>query len=350
MTNGKRTDEDAPIGERRIAIACQGGGSHTAFTAGVLKQLLRTLPANCVSALSGTSGGAICALLARQGWAARDPQRGINALDAFWRDNEADSPGDRWINDSLVATYRFSNFVSTPVFNPYFYPNWGQAQLAALLKQHIDFEQLAALPANAPGAPDALISAINVLSGDFVTFRNAEIDLNALLATTALPELLRAVRRKHGGQQGLYWDGLYAQNPPVRDFLNGKLTCDDKPDEIWIIQIDPQTRDSEPIALRDIQDRRNELAGNLSLNQEVYFIQKVNDFVRRGFLPAERFKQVTVRRIALARQLDYASKLDRSPQLVRSLMQEGEASARRFLSELSSEMTVRVRPLREEAV
>ncbi len=28
-------------GRRRVAIACQGGGSHTAFTAGALKRLLR---------------------------------------------------------------------------------------------------------------------------------------------------------------------------------------------------------------------------------------------------------------------------------------------------------------------
>ena len=44
---------------KRVAIACQGGGSHTAFTAGGLKGLLRSgLPEHEVVALSGTSGGA----------------------------------------------------------------------------------------------------------------------------------------------------------------------------------------------------------------------------------------------------------------------------------------------------
>ena len=50
---------------RRVAIACQGGGSHTAFTAGVLKKLLKEKVEGKhdyeVVALSGTSGGAICA-------------------------------------------------------------------------------------------------------------------------------------------------------------------------------------------------------------------------------------------------------------------------------------------------
>ena len=51
---------------KRIAIACQGGGSHTAFTAGVLKRLFQgdALARYDVVGLSGTSGGAVCALLA----------------------------------------------------------------------------------------------------------------------------------------------------------------------------------------------------------------------------------------------------------------------------------------------
>jgi NTE family protein len=57
----------------RIAIACQGGGSHTAFTAGALGRLLRQYDhprqrlqgkPGRVLALSGSSGGAMCALLA----------------------------------------------------------------------------------------------------------------------------------------------------------------------------------------------------------------------------------------------------------------------------------------------
>src|ERR671926_234668 len=49
--------------KKRVAIACQGGGSHAAFTAGVLKGLLRSeqLEEYEVVALSGTSGGAVCA-------------------------------------------------------------------------------------------------------------------------------------------------------------------------------------------------------------------------------------------------------------------------------------------------
>jgi NTE family protein len=49
---------------KRVAIACQGGGSHSTFTAGALKRLLQEERDRYeIVALSGTSGGAICALL-----------------------------------------------------------------------------------------------------------------------------------------------------------------------------------------------------------------------------------------------------------------------------------------------
>lgn len=54
---------------RTIAIACQGGGSHAAFTAGVLPALLaaQTERRYRIIGLSGTSGGALCALVAWYG-------------------------------------------------------------------------------------------------------------------------------------------------------------------------------------------------------------------------------------------------------------------------------------------
>jgi hypothetical protein len=53
------SDADDPP---NVAIACQGGGSHTAFTAGVLQQLFDEFPSDShLIGISGTSGGAACA-------------------------------------------------------------------------------------------------------------------------------------------------------------------------------------------------------------------------------------------------------------------------------------------------
>jgi NTE family protein len=86
---------------RRVAIACQGGGSHTAFTAGVLKKLLMEKAEGKhdfeVVALSGTSGGAVCALLTWYGLLINDTNRAVELLDSFWRDNSASSLQDRLV-------------------------------------------------------------------------------------------------------------------------------------------------------------------------------------------------------------------------------------------------------------
>ena len=116
---------------RRVAIACQDGGSHTAFTAGVLKKLLKEKAEGKhdyeVVALSGTSGGAICALLSWYGLLMNDTNRAVELLDSFWRDNSASSLQDKLVNDWLLWTNRFfENTGGMPTISPYYYPSRGQ--------------------------------------------------------------------------------------------------------------------------------------------------------------------------------------------------------------------------------
>ena len=81
----------------RVAIACQGGGSHTAFPAGVLQELLGRLPDDVeVVALSGTSGGAMCAALAWDGLLRGDPHlAGREARRTSGTRSRRPSPGTR---------------------------------------------------------------------------------------------------------------------------------------------------------------------------------------------------------------------------------------------------------------
>src|SRR3712207_5005461 len=106
---------------RRVAIACQGGGSHTAFTAGVLKKLLRTeeLKRYEVVGLSGTSGGAVCALLAWHYLLRGDGAGAAEALDAFWRDNSATAPHEQILNSWILWATNLQSFVTMPVLSPY---------------------------------------------------------------------------------------------------------------------------------------------------------------------------------------------------------------------------------------
>jgi NTE family protein len=97
----------------------------------------------------------------------------------------------------------------------------------------------------------------------------------------------------------------------------------------------------------DILDRRNHLAGNLSLQHELRLIDMVNVLLQEGALPARfrtRFgldtdQPVTVRFVRMSKELqeglDYPSKLSRLPSHIDRLIADGEAQAGAFLAALS---------------
>jgi NTE family protein len=332
------TDE-AP---RRVAIACQGGGSHTAFTAGVLSRLLGSdaLDRYRVVGLSGTSGGAVCALLAWSAMRGGD-RRGAGALlEGFWADNAAASPADAALNAWLLWTSALQGIGLLPLVSPYDVPAGGLDRFRELLERRVDF---AGIDVDARGEfPLLLVGAVDVLSGRFRAFhsRRDRITADVVLASAAIPTVFPTVRT-HGGS---YWDGLFSQNPPVRELLEVG------PDELWVIQINPTARADEPRTVVDIADRRNELAGNLSLFQELHVIEKVDQLLADGLLVGGRYRQVDVRvlelsRPRLSRLLGPVSKLNRDPGFLRALMDQGARQAEEFLAVLAFERAWRARDL-----
>ncbi len=255
----------------RIAIACQGGGSHTAFTAGVLQGLLEGPGGDLdIVALSGTSGGAISALLAWDGLLRGDRSRAVNQLELFWKDNTASSLLEAFLNYSIQMAIRYRSVVPVPELSPYTFPSWGQEQLRAMLERRVDFAEARELAVR-DGAPGLLVGAVDVLTGGFTVFPGPAIRVESLLASAALPDLFPAVSL----DGRTYWDGLFSQNPPLRELT------DHRPDEIWVIQVNRVAWDHVPMSMDDIHDRRNELAGNLSLEQELRFIDKINELLER---------------------------------------------------------------------
>jgi NTE family protein len=306
---------------RNVAIACQGGGSHTAFTAGALQRLLSDDDHRIVG-LSGTSGGAVCALLTWYGLLTGGPAEAGALLQRFWEANSANTLSGRAANLWLVGLARLEGWVALPQVSPYAYPEVARAALTGLLTDHVDFDRVARLQ-ESPSADDPLllVGAVDVLSGAHRAFssRRREIDVAAVLASAAVPPLFRAVHTDGSA----YWDGLFSQNPPVRELP------DAAPDEIWVIRVNPRARAGEPKTVADMADRRNELSGNLSLEQELYFIGKVNEWADRL---GGRYRHIEVREIALDRDLALASKLDRRPAFIRGLLEDGRREAGRLLA------------------
>ncbi len=116
-----------------------------------------------------------------------------------------------------------------------------------------------------------------------------------------------------------------------------------QPDELWVIQVNPRSRKATPTSLLDIADRRNELSGNLSLYQELGFIETIDALLESGALaPGGKYRPIVVRvvempRTALSGTWGPASKMNRDPDFLDGLVQAGHAQAARFATTLALE-------------
>lgn len=308
----------------RVAIACQGGGSHTAFTAGVLQGLLGDLDEEIeIVGLSGTSGGGICAALAWDGLVRNDTARAVKGLQEFWQRIAATEIWDRFANHALVSMMMLRDRMVLPEVSPYHLPSWGEDRFRGILEQWFDFAELRQL-ALQPGAPVLQIGAVEVLSGEFELFTGDELCVECLLASAAVPELFRAVTVPG---RGVYWDGLFSQNPPIHNLASQQI------DELWLIQINSSACTRVPTETHEILDRRNALAGNLSMVQELKFIESINRALAQGTLTDSRYRPIQVSRIALDWELGYSSKLDRSAERIEQLRTYGRTKWRLFAKE-----------------
>ena len=339
---GADTPGPPPPGQpRRVAIACQGGGSHTAFTAGVLSRLFDgpDAPGSTGTRSSGSAAPPAVRCARCMAWSALrdgDQRKARALLDGFWADNSASTPMDAAANVWLLWASTLQSAGFLPTVSPYDLPSTGSDHFRDLLTRRVDFDRDRGGPAEA--AASSLIGAVDVLSGQFRAFnsRRERIVPDMILASAAIPTLFPTVHVAGGA----FWDGLFSQNPPVHDLL------DTRPDELWVIQINPTARADEPRTVLDITDRRNELAGNLSLYQELHGIEVIDRLLAEGQLVGDRYKHVTVRILEFSRPLSSrllgpASKLNRDARFIRELMAQGEQQAEEFLAMLAFEQAWR---------
>ena len=314
-----------------VAIACQGGGSHTAFTAGVLAELVPGIAGSDreLVGLSGTSGGAMSATTAWYTYLEDGPEAVPEAVESLWASIAARTPADRALNAGLVSLSRArAGGAPFPEVSPYVTPgaDFGQARLREVIEAHVDFDRVPELAG--PDSPRLVVGTVDINGGCFEAFVDGDVTADVLLASAAVPDLFEAVEMNGHW----HWDGLFSQNPPIHELM--EVPTARKPDELWVVQINPQTREGEPKSLLEIADRRNELSGNLSLNQELRFVETVNEWVAEGKLDDATYRHVEVRRLEFGRTLSCSSKLDRSAGFIEELFETGRERARAFQDSL----------------
>jgi NTE family protein len=381
----KSKQENTANERTKVAVACQGGGMHAAFSVGVLTEILEEVKDGKFElvGLSGTSAGALVALMV---WYGLAPKNGVvgseveasKLLNKFWKNFVANTPAETLLNFFTYRTFKAEEAeipwlgINAPLlagtFNPYgvvykaiagCLPTLGVRQqyfdLGELLKHYcpkfknVDWDSV---------KTRLLIGASEVVNGFETVFdswvnsqlvppnqgmrhsknywrQQLPLSLKGVAASGTLP-IFRKAQKLTGEEVDYYWDGLYSHNPPVRDFF----TIDEKehkPDELWIIRINPQQRGHKaPKTNASIIDRENELMGNLSLNKELDFILHVNKWCHDEEL-AQNKKHVTVRTIKMTKEtadaLQYSSKFDRSRAFMERLRDEGQEVAQSWLKQ-----------------
>jgi NTE family protein len=310
-----------------VDLALQGGGSHGAFTWGVLDRLLEE-PWLHIAAISGTSAGAMNAAVLADGWVEGGAQGAHAALDAFWqRVSRAAalsplqrSPIDRlmgrWTLDTSPAYVAMD--VMSRLLSPYDLNPFGFNPLRDILAQSIDFARLARSPIK------LFVTATSVRTGRGRIFRNAEISADVLLASACLPTMFQAINI--GGEA--YWDGGFAGNPTITP-----LVRESEAHDTILVQINPTERPETPRSAAEILNRLNEISFNSSLAKELRMIALLRTVVDAGSGEGARWAQMRTHRIKtdMLAQFGASSKLNAEWEFLRMLRAEGRRGAQHFL-------------------
>ena len=319
-----------PANAKRIKLALQGGGTHGAFTWGVLDRLLRD-GRLAVDGIVGTSAGAMNAAILADGLAAGGPEMARAMLDAFWTrlgEQSRYSPVqpslvDRWIglgNMDWSPAWHMADFM-LKVFSPYEANPGNMNPLREALAATVDFDRL-----RHAKAPAAFVCATNVLTGRLRVFDRSEMSLDAVMASGCLPQVFQAVEVE--GQH--YWDGGYSGNPPIFPLIYMGGSAD-----ILIVQLNPINIPEVPRDMRAIMDRVNELAFNSSLMREMRMIRFVSEAIDKGQLDPKHHQRVFIHSIDAEEELarfNASSKLNADPPFLRHLFDLGVAKAEEFLA------------------
>ena len=312
-----------------IDLALQGGGSHGAFTWGVLDRLLQESRFK-IEGVSGTSAGAMNAAVLAEGYARSGAEGARAALAAYWRrisDAARFSPFQRSLIDRVLGRWTLDNSplffmfdTISRLYSPYDLNPSGSNPLLPILEDLIDFDLLRNSPVK------VFITATNVRTGRPRVFRNADVSPEVLLASACLPTLFQAV--EIDGES--YWDGGYSGNPTLTPLVNELVS-----DDTIIIPINPVERPGTPKSANEILNRLNEVSFNAVLLKELRMMALLRRAVDPGSGEGAQWAKMRVHlvRNKIMDTLDYSSKLNAEWDFLSMLFEEGRKAAEEFLAE-----------------
>ena len=343
-----RADESTPdaataTAKKKVNLALQGGGAHGAFTWGVLDHILED-GRLVIEGVSGSSAGALNAVMVADGMARGGPAEARKRLADFWRAVSMDGDLPLIQRKTVERLFSFMPFEGSPVqawfdamsqyFSPYDLNPLNINPLKDVVERFVDFEAVR-------GHQDIqlFVSATNVATGRLRIFPRDKITVDVVMASSALPMLFQAVTIDGAP----YWDGGYMDNPVIFPFFRNTTT-----EDVLIVQINPVERREVPTSARDILNRINEITFNSSLLAEyraIEFVARLIDQGRltRGVGPSQ-YRRINAHRIVLGngkKAYSADTKLSTDYDFFRMLHANGRRAARRFLDEHFDDIGVR---------
>ena len=318
----------APRAPLMVDFALQGGGSHGAFTWGVLDRLLEEAWLK-IDGISGTSAGAMNAAVLADGFAKGGAEGARAALERFWRkvsDAARFSPFQRGPLDVIMGRWTLDHSpmfvmmdITARLLSPYDLNPGGGNPLRDILVELIDFERLSETPMK------LFITATNVRTGRGRVFRNAEITADVLLASACLPTMFQAIEIE--GEE--YWDGGYSGNPTITPLVRECTSRD-----TILVQINPIERPTPPRSAREILSRLNEVSFNSVLLKELRMIALLRQVADAGNSEGAQWAGMRIHRVSSDAMVDlgYSSKLNAEWAFLTMLRDEGRKSAAAFLA------------------
>ena len=279
-----KAHSESTAGRHKVALALQGGGSHGAFTWGVLDRLLEEATLDIIG-VTGTSAGAMNAVALADGLVRGGPEQARRELRHFW-EAVGKMPGFGSLLGPMTGeTAARLRLEYTPPYvlwdlltrnlSPYEFNPTGYNPLRDLLTRLIDFDRL-----REQEAVQLMVCATNVRTARRRVFTNTDVSVEAVLASACLPHLFQAVEIDGDS----YWDGGYTGNPALAALVQRMPKCD-----LLIVRIDPVVRADTPRTMRDIHDRLIEISFNSTFWLELSAIGLLLKFVDEGLLDRARF-------------------------------------------------------------
>ena len=317
------------VGEKTVNLALQGGGSHGAFTWGVLDRLLEDERIG-FDGVTATSAGGVNAVVLADGLALNGREGARERLRSFWK-KMSEVASSSFIAPSFLdqtnpnfgldqtPNYVFIDTLSR-ILSPYQLNPFDINPLRDLLNAEVNFDRV-----RKQKVIKLFLSATNVRTGKVKVFAREELGAEHVLASACLPFMMRAPEIDGDA----YWDSGFMGNPAIFPVIYGCTSPD-----VIMVHLTPTERPELPTNSRSIINRMQEISFNSSLMREMRAIAFVTQLIDEGKIAGgKRMYMHLIEAEDVIRDLAGSSKMNGTWKFLTHLFDIGRERADQWLAE-----------------